>query len=70
MPDRDFDQLEASLLFCPTCKQAMPVRKRLLLILPNGDKYEYFCARCSTTCGEKTETEGPGSNLSKNRLLH
>ena len=70
MPERDFDQLEATLLYCPTCKRAMPVRKRLLLILRDGDKYEYFCSRCTTTCGEKIETEGPGANLAKNRLLH
>jgi hypothetical protein len=70
MRERDFDQLEATLLYCPTCKQAMPVRKRLLLILPNGDKYEYFCSRCAAICGEKIETEAPGSAASKNRLLH
>ena len=70
MPERDFDQLEATLLYCPTCKRAMPVRKRLLLILPNGDKYEYTCTHCAATCGEKTETEAPGSELSKTRLLH
>jgi len=70
MPERDFDQLEATLLYCPTCKQAMPVRKRLLLILPDGDKYEYFCSRCATTCGEKIETDAPGAHLSKTRLLH
>ena len=27
---KDFEDLEASLLYCPTCKRAMPVRKRLL----------------------------------------
>jgi hypothetical protein len=70
MADRDFDQLEATLLYCTTCRQAMPVRKRLLLILPNGDKYEYFCSRCATICGEKIETEPPGASLSKTRLLH
>jgi hypothetical protein len=70
MRDRDFDQLEASLLYCPTCKKAMPVRKRLLLILPNGDKYEYFCCQCATTCGEKIEKEAPGAHLSGSRLLH
>jgi hypothetical protein len=70
MPERDFDQLEASLLYCPTCKKAMPVRKRLLLILPNGDKYEYFCGQCATICGEKIEKEAPGAHLSSSRLLH
>jgi hypothetical protein len=30
------------------------VRKRLLLVLPEGDKYEYLCAFCSSTVGTKT----------------
>ena len=50
----DFEDLEATQLYCPTCKQAMPVRKRLLLVLPSGDKYEYLCANCGTAVGEKT----------------
>jgi hypothetical protein len=29
------------------------VRKRLLLVLPEGDKYEYLCARCFSTVGTK-----------------
>jgi len=70
MPERDFDQLEATLLYCPKCKKAMPVRKRLLLILPNGDKYEYTCTACGSLCGEKIETEPPGAHLSGSRRLH
>ena len=35
--------MEASLLACPKCNRAVKVRKRLLLILPEGDKYEYVC---------------------------
>jgi hypothetical protein len=31
----------------------VPVRKRLLLVLPDGDKYEYLCAHCSATVGTK-----------------
>jgi hypothetical protein len=33
------------------------VRKRLLLILPDGDKYEYLCAYCSNSLGTKMEFE-------------
>jgi hypothetical protein len=47
---RDFDATE---LFCPKCKRSMPVRKRLLLVLPEGDKYEYLCAACATSVGTK-----------------
>jgi hypothetical protein len=33
----------------------MPVRKKLLLILPEGNKFEYLCTTCSSLCGEKIE---------------
>jgi hypothetical protein len=47
---KDFDATE---LYCPQCRRAVPVRKRLLLVLPEGDKYEYLCAFCSGTVGTK-----------------
>ena len=50
-----FRELEATELYCPNCRQAVPVRKRLLLILPDGDKYEYLCARCSSSVGTKVD---------------
>jgi len=56
-PKSAYDQFEASELFCPRCRKAVPVRKRLLLILPDGDKYEYLCSRCSTSLGTKMEYE-------------
>ena len=52
-----FAQFEASSLFCPRCRRAVPVRKRLLLVLPDGDKYEYLCANCSHSLGTKMEYE-------------
>ncbi|HRT26841.1 MAG TPA: cytoplasmic protein [Syntrophales bacterium] len=48
---RDF---EATELYCPKCRRAVPVRKRLLLILPEGDKYDYSCVYCGTSVGDKT----------------
>jgi hypothetical protein len=51
-----FERMEASLLACPRCKVAVPVRKRLLLVLPEGDKYEYLCPRCGSTCGTTVES--------------
>lgn len=48
---QDFDATE---LYCPSCKQAVPVRKRLLLILASGEKYDYTCVYCGTSVGEKT----------------
>ncbi len=57
-PDRDFDQLEATELYCPQCRTAVPVRKFLLLVLPEGDKYEYRCQYCGTTVGDKLDKSG------------
>jgi len=51
---RDFD---ASQLYCPRCRRAVPVRKRLLLVLPEGDKYEYLCAFCSESVGTKIDRQ-------------
>ena len=50
-----FDQMEASLLYCPTCRKATPVRKRLLLVLMEGEKFDYVCALCGTISGDKIE---------------
>ena len=55
--ERDFDALEASELFCPTCKTARPVRRHLLLVLPNGSKYEYRCSVCATAVGAKDDQD-------------
>ncbi|MBW2644869.1 MAG: hypothetical protein JRE23_01585 [Deltaproteobacteria bacterium] len=48
-----FKEFEATELYCPNCRRAVPVRQRLLLILPDGDEYEYLCAFCSTSVGTK-----------------
>jgi hypothetical protein len=50
-----FKEFDATELYCPKCKEAMPVRKRLLLILPEGDKYEYRCANCAESLGTKID---------------
>lgn len=50
---KQYDDLEATALLCPRCKKAQPVRKRLLLVLPQGDKYEYLCAMCGESVGSK-----------------
>jgi len=48
-----YKEFDATELFCPRCRRAVPVRKRLLLVLPEGEKYEYLCAVCSSTVGTK-----------------
>ena len=54
-----FERMEASLLACPKCKRAVKPRKRLLLVLPEGDKYLYLCPQCGSTCGDTIETPPP-----------
>ena len=51
---KDFDATE---LFCAQCKRAVPVRKSLLLILPEGEKYDYKCIYCGSSIGDKMVTE-------------
>jgi hypothetical protein len=58
-PRAAYESLEASLLHCPRCQRAQPVRKRLLLVLPAGDKHEYVCQVCGTPCGSKVEPSPP-----------
>jgi len=63
--ESDFDQLEATELYCAECGQAVPVRKSLLLVLPEGDKYEYRCAYCGATVGDKIDRSGPFQGILK-----
>ena len=56
MPD-SFKEFEATALFCARCKQATAVRKRLLLVLPTGNKYDYACSVCGTTVGGKMDSD-------------
>jgi predicted RNA-binding Zn-ribbon protein involved in translation (DUF1610 family) len=59
-PEPAFERMEATLLACPRCRRAVQVRKRLLLILPEGDKYEYVCPHCGETCGTTVERDPRG----------
>lgn len=61
-----FKELDATELYCPTCRCATPVRKRLLLVLPEGDKYEYLCSYCMTSVGAKVVRKNAPS---ENRLV-
>lgn len=54
-PLESYGEFEATSLYCPRCKEAVPVRKKLLLILPEGDEYEYLCARCGSSVGMKLD---------------
>jgi hypothetical protein len=56
--EKSFDQFNASLLYCNQCGQAMSVRERLLLILPDGELYDYLCQSCGSSLGSK-KVSGP-----------
>ncbi len=43
MSQQQFENFTASSLYCEKCKAAMPVRERLLLILPDRELYDYLC---------------------------
>jgi hypothetical protein len=38
---------------------ARPVRERLLLVLPDGELYEYLCAVCGASVGKRKATGPP-----------
>jgi hypothetical protein len=53
-----FESLRASSLFCRRCGQAMPVRERLLLVLPGKEIYDYLCTGCADSVGQREVTAG------------
>jgi hypothetical protein len=59
----NYKDFEATELFCPQCKRAVAVRKRLLLILQEGEKYDYSCAYCGTSVGDKLVKVNANSHL-------
>lgn len=57
MKRENYSDFDATELYCPKCKRAVPVRKNLLLVLPVGDKYDYTCVHCGTSVGDKTVSQ-------------
>ena len=53
-PRQQYSSFSASRLYCAKCKQAMPVREKLLLALPTGDLYDYLCSGCGQSLGTKS----------------
>ena len=66
--EQSFDQFNAALLYCNQCRRAMPVRERLLLVLPDGELYDYTCQGCNSSVGPKTERAGLKQAMAKPRL--
>ena len=52
-----FEELQASVLFCDGCRAPRPVRERLLLVLPDGELHEYLCAACGRSVGSRRVTQ-------------
>ncbi|MCX7869647.1 MAG: hypothetical protein N2322_06820 [Terrimicrobiaceae bacterium] len=61
---KQFESLRASTLYCRKCGRAMPVREKLLLVLPGREIYEYLC----TQCGEALGRREVGGTAEDNRL--
>lgn len=58
MTQQQFENFTASSLYCEKCKAAMPVRERLLLILPDKEIYDYLCTGCASSVGQREVTAG------------
>jgi hypothetical protein len=58
MSQQQFENFTASSLYCEKCKAAMPVRQRLLLILPDKEIYDYLCSGCASSVGQREVTAG------------
>jgi len=56
--EQQFESLTASSLYCEKCKTAMPVRERLLLILPDKEIFDYLCTGCGSSVGQREVTAG------------
>ena len=52
-PDETFEDFKASALFCSRCRAPRPVRERLLLVLPDGELWDYLCAACGASVGSR-----------------
>ena len=55
---QQFESLRASSLYCKKCQTAMPVREKLLLVLPDKEIYDYLCTGCASSLGQREVTAG------------
>jgi hypothetical protein len=54
-----YEDFQASALFCGRCRAAQPVRERLLLVLPDGELFEYLCTVCGGSVGSRKVVAPP-----------
>jgi hypothetical protein len=55
---QQFENFTASALYCEKCRATMPVRERLLLILPDREIFDYLCTGCGSSVGKREVTAG------------
>jgi hypothetical protein len=55
---QQFENFTASALYCDKCRASMPVRERLLLILPDRELFDYLCTGCGSSVGRREVTAG------------
>jgi hypothetical protein len=53
-----FENLRASSLYCQKCGKAMPVREKLLLVLPDKEIHDYLCTGCASSLGQREVSAG------------
>ena len=58
MNQQQFENFNASSLYCEKCKEAKPVRERLLLVLPDREIFDYLCTECGSSVGRREVTAG------------
>jgi len=58
MSQQQFENFTASSLYCEKCRTAMPVRERLLLVLPDKEIFDYLCTECGSSVGQREVTAG------------
>ena len=58
MSQPQFENFTASSLYCEKCKASMPVRERLLLVLPGKEIFDYLCTSCASSVGQREVTAG------------
>jgi hypothetical protein len=58
MSQQQFENFTASSLYCNKCRAAMPVRERLLLVLPDKEIFDYLCTGCGSSVGRREITAG------------
>ena len=53
--ESSYQEFEAAELFCSRCQKLVPVRKKMLLVLSEGDSYDYICTVCGQRVGGKLD---------------